>query len=158
MKDIYLHEVFGYILLMKTKILIKKLKDSEGKNQVYGRIVRIKGLYGVTTAQKHMQLRVEFYKCSLTHLTTTTSFSRYRAVNPTLMGNAVVDSKNSWTLETSNTLFAETENWQDLLTMYTGLLQEKTHEPNRILEDINETPPPIVRNNRFQSLATHIYS
>ncbi|GKE00066.1 hypothetical protein Tco_1388049 [Tanacetum coccineum] len=56
--------------------------------------------------------------------------------------------------ETSNTLSAETENWQDLLAMYTGLLQEKTPDTNRMLEDINETPPPIVRNNRFQSLAT----
>nr|GEZ41318.1 hypothetical protein [Tanacetum cinerariifolium] len=49
-KDIYMHEVFGYILLMKTKILIKKLEDSEGEHQVYGRIVGIKGLHRVTTA------------------------------------------------------------------------------------------------------------
>nr|GEV71684.1 ribonuclease H-like domain, reverse transcriptase, RNA-dependent DNA polymerase [Tanacetum cinerariifolium] len=47
-----LHEVFGYIPLMKTKILIKKLEDSKGEHQVYERIVRIKGLYGVTTVQK----------------------------------------------------------------------------------------------------------
>nr|GEV72950.1 copia protein [Tanacetum cinerariifolium] len=33
-KDIYLHEEFGYIPLMKTKLLIKKLKDSEGEHQV----------------------------------------------------------------------------------------------------------------------------
>ncbi|GJZ62097.1 hypothetical protein Tco_0618234 [Tanacetum coccineum] len=44
----------------------------------------------------------------------------YSMVNPTLMGNAVVDSTNSWTPVTSNTLFAETENWQDLFGMYTG--------------------------------------
>ncbi|GJZ41313.1 hypothetical protein Tco_0588199 [Tanacetum coccineum] len=60
--------------------------------------------------------------------------------------------------ETSNTLSAETKNWQDLLAMYTGLFQEKTPDTNRMLEDINETPPPIVRNNRFQSLATSTHS
>nr|GEW28273.1 hypothetical protein [Tanacetum cinerariifolium] len=32
MKDIYLHDVFGYIPLMKTKLLIKKLEDSEGEH------------------------------------------------------------------------------------------------------------------------------
>nr|GEX99075.1 hypothetical protein [Tanacetum cinerariifolium] len=35
-----------------TEILIKKLEDSEGEHQVYGRIVGIKGLHEVTTAQK----------------------------------------------------------------------------------------------------------
>nr|GEU92670.1 hypothetical protein [Tanacetum cinerariifolium] len=44
-KVMYLNEVFGYILLIKTKLLIKKLEDSEGKHQVYGRIVRIKRLH-----------------------------------------------------------------------------------------------------------------
>nr|GEV92191.1 hypothetical protein [Tanacetum cinerariifolium] len=34
MKDIYLHEVFGDIPLMKTEALIKKLEDSEGEHQV----------------------------------------------------------------------------------------------------------------------------
>nr|GEW82078.1 hypothetical protein [Tanacetum cinerariifolium] len=34
MKAIYLNEVFGYIPLMKTKLLIKKLEDLEGEHQV----------------------------------------------------------------------------------------------------------------------------
>nr|GEZ74493.1 hypothetical protein [Tanacetum cinerariifolium] len=54
MKDMYLNEVFRYILLMKINILIKKLENSEGEHQVYERIVRIKRLHGdvkVTTAQ-----------------------------------------------------------------------------------------------------------
>nr|GEU46907.1 hypothetical protein [Tanacetum cinerariifolium] len=42
------NEVFGYILLIKTKILIKKLKDSEDEYQVYGRIIGIKSLQEVT--------------------------------------------------------------------------------------------------------------
>nr|GEW52308.1 putative ribonuclease H-like domain-containing protein [Tanacetum cinerariifolium] len=33
-KAMYLNEVFGYILLIKTKLLIKKLEDSEGGHQV----------------------------------------------------------------------------------------------------------------------------
>nr|GEU82697.1 transposon protein, putative, Mutator sub-class [Tanacetum cinerariifolium] len=80
MKDIYLHEVFGYIPLMKTKILIKKLEDSEGGHQVYRRIVRIKGLYRVTTAQNpgmpycisfhwiDLELPNEWYKSQLLEL------------------------------------------------------------------------------------------
>nr|GEW95398.1 hypothetical protein [Tanacetum cinerariifolium] len=40
----------------ETKILIKKLKDSESKHQVYGRIVRIKGLHEVTTAQAYIRV------------------------------------------------------------------------------------------------------
>nr|GEW58830.1 protein ROS1-like [Tanacetum cinerariifolium] len=79
-------------------------------------------------------------------------------VNPTLMGNALVDSTNSWTPVTSNTLPAETENWQDLLGMYTGLLQEKTPDTNRILEDINKTAPRIVRNNGNQSFTTSTHN
>nr|GEU66220.1 putative reverse transcriptase domain-containing protein [Tanacetum cinerariifolium] len=45
----------------KTKLLIKKLKDSKGKNQVYGRIVRIKRLHDdvrVTTAQCYWNTRL----------------------------------------------------------------------------------------------------
>nr|GEU53280.1 retrovirus-related Pol polyprotein from transposon TNT 1-94 [Tanacetum cinerariifolium] len=49
--DLMHSEVFGYIILMKTKTLIKKLKDLEDEYQVYGRIVRIKGLQGVTDVQ-----------------------------------------------------------------------------------------------------------
>nr|GEZ70664.1 hypothetical protein [Tanacetum cinerariifolium] len=44
MKAMYLNEVFGYILLINTKLLIKKLKDSEGEHQVYRRIFGIKRL------------------------------------------------------------------------------------------------------------------
>nr|GEW45243.1 hypothetical protein [Tanacetum cinerariifolium] len=47
-------EAFGYIPLMKTKLLIKKLKDSKGEHQVYRRIVGIKRLHDdirITTAQ-----------------------------------------------------------------------------------------------------------
>nr|GEZ46287.1 hypothetical protein [Tanacetum cinerariifolium] len=45
-----------------TKILIKKLEDSEGEHQVYGRIIGIKGLHRVTTAQKLRLLRDEDIK------------------------------------------------------------------------------------------------
>lgn len=79
-------------------------------------------------------------------------------MNPTPMGNVVVDSTNPWNPVTSNTLPAETENWQDLLGMYTGLLQEKTPETSRILEDINKTPLPIVHNNGNQNLTTSTHS
>nr|GFA09437.1 hypothetical protein [Tanacetum cinerariifolium] len=41
------NEVFGYILLVKIKLFIKKLKYSEGKHQVYGRIIRNKRLFSV---------------------------------------------------------------------------------------------------------------
>nr|GEV98172.1 hypothetical protein [Tanacetum cinerariifolium] len=53
-KAMYLNEVFGYIHLIKTKILIKKLEDSKDEHQVYGRILGIKRLYDdlrVTAAQ-----------------------------------------------------------------------------------------------------------
>nr|GEV98355.1 hypothetical protein [Tanacetum cinerariifolium] len=50
-KVIHHSEVFGYILLMKIKILIKKLEDSEDEYQVYGRIVRIKSIQEVTVVQ-----------------------------------------------------------------------------------------------------------
>ncbi|GKC02157.1 hypothetical protein Tco_0993767 [Tanacetum coccineum] len=43
-KAIYLNEVFGSILLVKIKLLIKKLKDSKDEHQVLGRIVGIKRL------------------------------------------------------------------------------------------------------------------
>ncbi|PWA75235.1 DNA glycosylase [Artemisia annua] len=79
-------------------------------------------------------------------------------INPTLMGNVVVDSVNPRNPVTSNTFPAETENWQDLLGMYTGLLQEKTPDTSRILEDINKRPPPIVRNNGNQNLTTSAHS
>nr|GEU29452.1 ribonuclease H-like domain-containing protein [Tanacetum cinerariifolium] len=49
MKDMYLNEVFGYISLIKTKLLIKKLEDSGGRlmkdmylNEVFGYISLIK--------------------------------------------------------------------------------------------------------------------
>ncbi|PWA59517.1 Cullin [Artemisia annua] len=48
--------------------------------------------------------------------------------------------------------------WQDLLGMYAGLLQEKTPDTSRILEDINKTPPPIVRNDGNQNLTTSTHS
>nr|GEZ17073.1 putative reverse transcriptase domain-containing protein [Tanacetum cinerariifolium] len=54
LRSMCLNEVFVYIPLIKTKILNKKLKDSEGEHQVSGRIVRIKRLYDdirVTAAQ-----------------------------------------------------------------------------------------------------------
>nr|GEV09521.1 hypothetical protein [Tanacetum cinerariifolium] len=65
MKAMYLNEVFGYILLIKTKLLIKKHKDSESEHQVLGRIVRIKRLHDdirVTAAQKLRPLRDEDWK------------------------------------------------------------------------------------------------
>ncbi|GJW87322.1 hypothetical protein Tco_0162662 [Tanacetum coccineum] len=37
----YLNDVFGSILLVKIKLLIKKLEDSADEHQVYGRIVGI---------------------------------------------------------------------------------------------------------------------
>ncbi|GJY23346.1 putative ribonuclease H-like domain-containing protein [Tanacetum coccineum] len=45
------NKVSGYILLVKTKFLIKKFKDSEDEHQVYGRIVGIKRLFEVATAK-----------------------------------------------------------------------------------------------------------
>nr|GEU99645.1 hypothetical protein [Tanacetum cinerariifolium] len=65
MKAMYLNEVFGYIPLIKTKLLIKKLKDSESEHQVLGRIVGIKRLHDdirVTAAQKLRPLRDEDWK------------------------------------------------------------------------------------------------
>nr|GEW50983.1 ribonuclease H-like domain-containing protein [Tanacetum cinerariifolium] len=46
-----IYEVFGYILLMKTKNLIKKLEDLEDEYLVYSRIVGIKSLQRVTVIQ-----------------------------------------------------------------------------------------------------------
>ncbi|GJX68472.1 putative reverse transcriptase domain-containing protein [Tanacetum coccineum] len=49
-----INEVFGRILLVIMKLLMKKLNDFEGEYQVYGRIVRIKSfliLFEVTAAQ-----------------------------------------------------------------------------------------------------------
>nr|GEW56286.1 integrase, catalytic region, zinc finger, CCHC-type, peptidase aspartic, catalytic [Tanacetum cinerariifolium] len=42
MKDIYLHGVFRYIILMKTKLLIKKLEDSEAKTAQAKEIASLK--------------------------------------------------------------------------------------------------------------------
>nr|GFA89861.1 hypothetical protein [Tanacetum cinerariifolium] len=49
-----IHKVFGSILLVMMKLLMKKLDDSEEEYQVWGRIVGIKShlnTVGVTTAQ-----------------------------------------------------------------------------------------------------------
>nr|GEX40283.1 hypothetical protein [Tanacetum cinerariifolium] len=48
-----------YLLVEKTKILIKKLEDSYDEYQVQGRIVGIKSLQGVTAVQKIRLLRDE---------------------------------------------------------------------------------------------------
>ncbi|GKA94781.1 hypothetical protein Tco_0816819 [Tanacetum coccineum] len=50
-KAMYLNEVFGSILLVIMKLLMKKLDDFGDKYQVYGRIVRIKSLLEVTAAK-----------------------------------------------------------------------------------------------------------
>nr|GEV41744.1 hypothetical protein [Tanacetum cinerariifolium] len=42
-----INEVFRYILLVKIKLLIKKLEDSKGERQVWGRNVGIKRLLSV---------------------------------------------------------------------------------------------------------------
>nr|GEX85371.1 hypothetical protein [Tanacetum cinerariifolium] len=51
------NEVFGYNLLVKIKLLIKKLEDSEGEHQVWGRIIGIQRLHDdlrVIAAQVHI--------------------------------------------------------------------------------------------------------
>ncbi|KAI7735950.1 hypothetical protein M8C21_022362, partial [Ambrosia artemisiifolia] len=45
----------------------------------------------------------------------------------------------------------ETENWHDLLGMYTDLLQEKTPDTNGIIEENNRQLPPVVNNNGNQN-------
>ncbi|GKB53618.1 hypothetical protein Tco_0904371 [Tanacetum coccineum] len=45
------NEVFGSILLVIMKLLMKKLEDFEDNYQVYGRIVGIKSLLEVTTVK-----------------------------------------------------------------------------------------------------------
>ncbi|XP_071706967.1 DNA glycosylase/AP lyase ROS1-like [Rutidosis leptorrhynchoides] len=45
----------------------------------------------------------------------------------------------------------KTESWQDLLGMYSGLLQEETVDTNKILKDLNPKQPPTVHNNKNQS-------
>ncbi|KVI09651.1 DNA glycosylase [Cynara cardunculus var. scolymus] len=66
--------------------------------------------------------------------------------------NGIGQSRNSWSPATpekivnqrSNTENGlESENWQDLIGMYTGLLKEDTVDKNGVLEDINPTPSKV---------------
>ncbi|GJS52026.1 hypothetical protein Tco_0625388 [Tanacetum coccineum] len=59
-KAMYLNKVFGSILLVKIKLLIKKLEDSEDEHQVLGRIVRIKRLL---SAVEVTAASYDFYCC-----------------------------------------------------------------------------------------------
>ncbi|MFS8012334.1 putative HhH-GPD domain, endonuclease III-like, iron-sulfur cluster loop, DNA glycosylase [Helianthus anomalus] len=83
-----------------------------------------------------------------------------------LQRNGIGQSGNSWFPVTSETQIneranpvpvemhenrSETENWGDLLGMYTDLLQEKTLDTNEILGDNNRQPPPVVCNNGNQN-------
>nr|GEX66565.1 ribonuclease H-like domain, reverse transcriptase, RNA-dependent DNA polymerase [Tanacetum cinerariifolium] len=51
-------KVFGYILLLKTNILIKKLEDSEDKYQVWGRIIGIKGIKPYTWLRNSRSIQI----------------------------------------------------------------------------------------------------
>ncbi|GKC77069.1 hypothetical protein Tco_1127843 [Tanacetum coccineum] len=57
-------EVFECILLVKIKLLIKKLKDSEDEHQVYGKIVGIKRLF--EDVWKLLLLRLELLLLRIT--------------------------------------------------------------------------------------------
>nr|XP_043632196.1 transcriptional activator DEMETER-like [Erigeron canadensis] len=79
-----------------------------------------------------------------------------------LQSNGIGQSRSSWTPETPNKIInersnpilvqenqVETENWEDLLGMYTGLLQENTLDLNAFVEKLDPTPPlPVVHDYR----------
>ncbi|KAK9061325.1 hypothetical protein SSX86_018505 [Deinandra increscens subsp. villosa] len=105
---------------------------------------------------------------------------RMAATRPMPMDNGIVGNMDSWNTTSEGTILQrngigqstntwipvtsaipapvemqedqlETENWHDLLGMYTDLLQEKTIDTNEVLEDINRQPPPVVHYNGNQN-------
>ncbi|KAI3799640.1 hypothetical protein L1987_34939 [Smallanthus sonchifolius] len=86
--------------------------------------------------------------------------------NTILQRNGIDQSRNSWIPVTSEQHInersnpvpvemqenqLETENWNDLIGMYTDLLQENTVNTNGLLEDITQQPPPVIHNNGNQN-------
>ncbi|KAI3793514.1 hypothetical protein L1987_36133 [Smallanthus sonchifolius] len=86
--------------------------------------------------------------------------------NTILQRNGIDQSRNTWIPVTSEQHInkrskpvpvemqenqLETENWDDLIGMYTDLLQEKTVNTNGFLEDITQQPPPVIHNNGNQN-------
>ncbi|XP_071705981.1 uncharacterized protein [Rutidosis leptorrhynchoides] len=77
-------------------------------------------------------------------------------------GNEFDESRNSWNPVTTKKIIyekphpthvemqerrVETENWQDLIGMYTGVLPQNTLDSNKIHEDSNRRPPKVVPSN-----------